>query len=610
VYTAYRDSGWQSSSDWLGTHPSTQEKKRKKRPFPEVIAFARSMHLQSKTDWFHWAKSGDRPDDIPANPADSYEGEGWQDWPHFLGTTNKKAGEVVYRDFPEAREWARSRALRSQDEWKALTKSGRLPLDIPASPWHVYRHRGWTTVGDWLGKGEHHSKNKQWRNFPAARDWARAQRLRDGREWQALCRSGKFPEDIPAMPGRVYKGLGWISMGDWLGTDAIAPYKRQFKNFEEARDVVRAHCFPTKTEYEAWARSDERPSDIPALPSRTYANAGWSGWGDWLGVHNRWNKTSLLAFVSSIVPLLNRFQPSEIYAILRQNGCISAVGSLAESSPLKQLIQAALHQDKKGIEQSLHDLGLEELDDAEIQPSATAAESDLIAETVVPLLDDDAGLPDLAPGDILSGLDDLERSVVMSDTETIEFLITKAVGRLWSRVLRSENLEKDLAELRSHNAATYGSRVRERFLDQFNGAKSLPIPEGYSFRKKGEPQLPNLMQRLIAYRVAVDKRVGNWSGTGAGKTLGAILASRALDAKLTVIVALNNAMLDLKSGWAAEILNAFPNSHVIIKERGRLDLDPTNPNYLLLNYEAFQLQDSQAFVNVDSGPQDRLHRAR
>ena len=94
-------------------------------------------------------------------------------------------------------------------------------------------------------------------------------------------------------------------MGDWLGTDTIAPYKRQFLNFEEARDVVRAHRFPTKTEYEAWTRSDERPSDIPALPSRTYAKAGWLSWGDWLGVYNRWNKTSLLAFVSSIVPLLN-----------------------------------------------------------------------------------------------------------------------------------------------------------------------------------------------------------------------------------------------------------------------------------------------------------------
>src|SRR5262249_11764803 len=108
----------------------------------------------------------------------------------------------------------------------------------------------------------------------------------------------------------------------------------------------------------------------------------------------------------------------------------------------------------------------------------------------------------------------------------------------------------------------------------------------------------NLMQRLIAYRVAVDKRVGNWSGTGAGKTLGAILASRVLGAKLTVVIALNNAMLDAKTGWAGEIRNAFPNSDVVIKERGRLDVDVAKPIYLLLNYEAFQQPDSQAFVKT------------
>ena len=118
------------------------------------------------------------------------------------------------------------------------------------------------------------------------------------------------------------------------------------------------------------------------------------------------------------------------------------------------------------------------------QPSSDVPENDLITDSVVPLFDDDAGLPDLAPVDILSGLDDLERSVVLSDTETIEFLINKAIGRLWSRVLRSENSDKDLAELRSHNPASYGSRVRERFLDQFDGASTLPIPEGYSFSQE------------------------------------------------------------------------------------------------------------------------------
>lgn len=99
------------------------------------------------------------------------------------------------------------------------------------------------------------------------------------------------------------------------------------------------------------------------------------------------------------MPILNRLQPSEIYAILRQNGCLGAVSSIADSSPLKQLIHAALHQDRQGLEQSLRDLGLELLDDAEIQSFADEPESDLIAETVIPSSENEVGLPDLAPAE-------------------------------------------------------------------------------------------------------------------------------------------------------------------------------------------------------------------
>jgi hypothetical protein len=105
---AYLDSGWRSWSDWLGSlNLSTIEKRRNMRPFAEVAQFAKSLGLQSKNAWFDWTKSGSRPDDIPANPADSYREDGWLGWANFLGTTNKKAGAVVYRDFMAAREWTR-----------------------------------------------------------------------------------------------------------------------------------------------------------------------------------------------------------------------------------------------------------------------------------------------------------------------------------------------------------------------------------------------------------------------------------------------------------------------------------------------------------------------
>src|SRR6185436_1828952 len=202
-------------------------------------------------------------------------------------------------------------------------------------------------------------------------------------------------------------------------------------------------------------------------------------------------------------------QPSEIYAILRQNGCLMAADSLGDTSQLKNLVLGVLHQKMEAVETTLRALRLEEPDDSEIEPTVVGTKSDAITETIASLSENEARLPELGPTQILSGLDDLERSVIVSDAETVEFLITKAVGRLWSRVLTSENVERDLVELRSHVPGSYSSRVRERFLAQFDGAHGLRIPEGYCFRKKGEAVPPNLMQRLIAYRVATDGRVGN-----------------------------------------------------------------------------------------------------
>jgi hypothetical protein len=107
--SAYRQSGWQSTADWLGvSRKSTVEKSRGFRPFTEVLEFAKSLGLKSKNDWFRWVKSNKLPDGIPANPSEVYKPKGWHGWAHFLGTKNIKAGEAVSRDFISAREWARS----------------------------------------------------------------------------------------------------------------------------------------------------------------------------------------------------------------------------------------------------------------------------------------------------------------------------------------------------------------------------------------------------------------------------------------------------------------------------------------------------------------------
>ena len=74
------------------------------------------------------------------------------------------------------------------------------------------------------------------------------------------------------------------------------------------------------------------------------------------------------------------------------------------------------------------------------------------------------------------------------------------------------------------------------------------------------------MQRLIALRVRDKHQVGNWSGTGAGKTLSAVLASRVIRAGMTIVCCPNNVVGEVKEkGWKSEIENISPDSLVCTK---------------------------------------------
>src|ERR1039458_1744668 len=52
-------------------------------------------------------------------------------------------------------------------------------------------------------------------------------------------RVGRLPTHIPAAARKVYANRGWKGMGDWLGTCAIAPTRRTFRPFTEARAFAR-----------------------------------------------------------------------------------------------------------------------------------------------------------------------------------------------------------------------------------------------------------------------------------------------------------------------------------------------------------------------------------
>lgn len=298
----YANKGWRSMGDWLGTGRVADQHK-KYRSFGNARKYTRQLKLKSRSEWFSFCrgeilKLGQLPFDIPKNPDKTYASKGWINYGDWLGTGNISCRLRVYRPFTDARRFAHGLHLKSKSEWAlfckgALPRLGTLPKDIPSKPDNTYAHKGWMGMGDWLGTGAIAPQSRSFLPFVEAREFVRSLGLKSDPEWRKYRKGGMpklptLPINIPSNPNRTYANDGWSTMGDWLGTGMIASRKRVYRSFNDARK------FAQNLKLKSWAewidfchgkmpKLGMLPSDIPTHPTRTYAQKGWNGVGDWLG---------------------------------------------------------------------------------------------------------------------------------------------------------------------------------------------------------------------------------------------------------------------------------------------------------------------------------------
>jgi hypothetical protein len=231
---AYKDAGWVGLGDWLGTGRVAYQNLIY-LPFEEAREFVRGLGLGNQKEWKTWVKNNAQSKSIPIRPDAAYTNNGWRNWGDWLGTERIANQNRVYRSFEDARVFVHTLGLQNQSEWSIWARSANRPIDIPAKPRTVYKNKGWVSMGDWLGTGRIASFNIIYRPFQEAREFARSLGLKNGQEWRKWARSAECPDDIPIMPHSVYKNEGWVSLGDWLGTDYTANQERVYLPFNEAR---------------------------------------------------------------------------------------------------------------------------------------------------------------------------------------------------------------------------------------------------------------------------------------------------------------------------------------------------------------------------------------
>lgn len=217
------------------------------------------------------------------------------------------------------------------------------------------------------------------------------------------------------------------------------------------------------------------------------------------------------------------------------------------------------------------------------------------------------GLPNISNDDILV----LDKELVNScDDEAVEFFIKYKLRKVWNEVINEKRNPDDIKKLKGGKNS---SRLRDLFNEEYKTVINYKPPKGYNFNKKGVVLPPNLMQKLTVNRIKEFKRYGNWSGTGAGKTLSFIIAAREVDARLTVVICLNSTVNQLKE----EITGVYPDSLVFDYMKAGQVFDRNKYNFLLLNYEKFQqgyseemFQDLNNNNLVDFIVIDEVHNAK
>ena len=163
--------------------------------------------------------------------------------------------------------------LKNQKEWNAYLRSGKRPSDIPKTPRSAYE-KEWKGIGDFLGYRQYHRGSA--RSFVESRKFAHSLKLKWRYEWNAYCKKGKKPDDIPVNPQQTYK-KEWKDWGDFLGTGFVAAGKRKYRPFEEAKKeyqkLAKQYGIKNLTDFMEFFRKnpDKLPKDLPLTPWHVYS---------------------------------------------------------------------------------------------------------------------------------------------------------------------------------------------------------------------------------------------------------------------------------------------------------------------------------------------------
>ena len=168
------------------------------------------------------------------------------------------------------------------------------------------------------------------------------------------------------------------------------------------------------------------------------------------------------------------------------------------------------------------------------------------------------------------------------------YLINESLNNLWDTIIK---------ESKQGSTETYDELVSDQEITEFFNIVRTQLIREYEEVSKYKPgpeysgkYEPDLMQKLCILRLREKKSYANWSKTGTGKTLQALLSSLDINSKITLYILPNSTIADKAGGGkkVGAIREFIPNSNVIIYKGGKSlmkELKEDKRNYILVNYD-------------------------
>ncbi len=374
-------------------------------------------------------------------------------------------------------------------------------------------------------------------------------------------------------------------------------------------DEICAHMKPLKVKNGTWTKENcqstallyETRFDFKQCNNGCYTVSTKNGWLDEICSHmlekRRVTKSIIISFIKSSLPELTNLDSFELINIISLNNLTSGLNKigflndLTTSNPNSKERNAVLNN----ILSTLDNVSETIFDDV---VSNNKTNDEIINTVEIKEQYEQSDLNELQTYNPID-IHYLDNVVLTKsfETDTLEFLMEYSLKKVWNSVL---NDISTIDKLKNEIGGERFTIIKNWFFEEYNQVVNIQIPNDYIFTHQ-----PNLMQKLIAYRLISRKRYGNWSGTGAGKTLSAILAGRIAGVKNTIIIC-NNATV---KGWVETINESFKDNKIYTKTiiegidsnlyqaiGKSVVFNSTENNYFVLNYETFQQIDSENII--------------